>query len=359
MKDLKTLRAEINALDQQLLRLLNARAEIAVEVGHVKAQINDPQFYNPAREKEVISQVLAYNHGPLANAQIANIFKAVMASCRALEQNMPVAYLGPKGHFCHEAVLKHFGLEVEPIPTHTIAAAMTLLEEGQVEFAVVPIENSTEGVVNETLDRLINSPLKIMSEVMLRVRYSLWGISKQVPVTKIYGSPQALAKCQTYLKTHYPQAQEIAVHQSSSAAQKIKEEGMGLLIGSDMIGEVYELERIAANIGDSLFSQIRFIILGKHDVKPSDKDKTSILVMNLPNEAGSLLKLIEPFARHGVDISLPSLRPSGDAAWQYIFYFDLRGHIQAENIQQALAELRQIAKVKVLGSYPAAWSDLL
>lgn len=357
--NLETLRKKIDALDEKILALLNDRANIAVEVGKFKIKTQDTTFYKPEREKEVISNVLSHNEGPLTNEQLAHIFKSIMSSCRALEQQLKIGYLGPEGSFCHVALLKNFGLEVEAIPAKTISDTIALLEQGRVEFAVVPIENSTHGVVNETLDALVNSPVKMIAEIIIPIKHHLWGTENDAMPEKIYGHPQALAQCQRYLREHYPNAEEISVASTAFGVKKVKEEGLGLAIGSDLAGELYDLQCIAENIQDSSHNQTRFVILGKKEIKATGKDKTSVLVMNIPNESKALLKLVEPFARFNVNISLPSLRPSKDEAWHYIFYFDLTGHITDEPIQNALNELKKFALVKVLGSYPAAWPHVL
>ena len=353
MTTLLDLREKIDALDSQLLQLLNQRAEIAVEVGHIKAKTKDPNVYNPAREKEVLSRLMQDNPGPLKETHVENIFKSVISSCRSLEQNMKIAFLGPEGSFCHLALLKHFGNDVDPIPAKTISDAIHILENNRAEFAVVPVENSTEGVVNETLDTLVNSSVKIMGEVILPIRHHLWGNLKNSTSDKIYGHPQALAQCQKFLREYYSDAAEVAVYSTALGVKKVKAEGLGLAIGSDLAGALYGLEAVAENIQDSTNNQTRFIVLGKKDVKPTGKDKTSMLVMNIPNETGSLVKLLEPFSDLGINISLPSLRPSRDEAWHYIFYFDLMGHENDSKVKEALTILKQFAMVKILGSYPS------
>jgi len=353
MTTLLDLRIKIDALDSQLLQLLNQRAGIAVEVGHVKAKTKNSNVYNPAREKEILSRVTQDNPGPLKETHIENIFKSVISSCRSLEQNMKIAFLGPEGSFCHIALLKHFGNDVDAIPAKTITDAIHLLENDRAEFAVVPVENSTEGVVNETLDTLVNSSVKIMGEVVLPIQHHLWGISKTATSDKIYGHPQALAQCQKFLREYYPDAAEVAVYSTALGVKKVKEEGFGLAIGSDLAGSLYGLEAVAENIQDSAHNQTRFIVLGKKAVKATGKDKTSMLVMNIPNEPGSLVKLLKPFSDLEINISLPSLRPSKDEAWHYIFYFDLMGHVDDPKVSQALAILKKFALVKILGSYPS------
>lgn len=353
MDDLKTLREKIDLLDEKLLKLLNDRAKIALEVGKVKVKADNHDFYRPEREKEVISHVTAKNAGPLSADHLSHIFKSIMSSCRALEQPIRVGYLGPEGSFSHMALLREFGLEVQAISAKTIPDVVALLEKDEVHYAVVPIENSTHGLVNETLDALMGSSSKIINEVILPIHHHLWGISKKSPADKIYGHPQALAQCQKYLREHYPHSEEIAVNSTALGVKKVKEEGSGLAIGSNLAGELYDLVAVANNIEDTRNNQTRFFMLGKQEVRASGKDKTSIFVMNIPNVPSALSRVIEPFSRFNVNISLPTLRPSGDEAWHYVFYFDLTGHISDESIQNALAELKKFASVKVLGSYPA------
>ena len=209
---------------------------------------------------------------------------------------MKIAYLGPEGSYCHMALLQYFGKSADSIPTKIIADTITLFETNQVDYAVIPIENSTYGVVNEALDGLIHSEVNVIGEVILPIQHYLWGISKNSTPEKIYGHPQALAQCQKYLHLHYPDTEEIAVHSNSFGAQKVHEERAGLAIGGSLMGELYQLECIAQNIQDFTQNQTRFMILGRTNSAPSGCDKTSILAMNIPNVPGALLKLLEPIS---------------------------------------------------------------
>ncbi len=264
---------------------------------------------------------------------------------------MKIAYLGPEGSFCHMALLEYFGNHEELVPAKTIPETIALLEQGQVACAVVPIENSSYGVVNETLDSLTHAKVQAIGEVILPIQHHLWGLETSAQTETIYGHAQALAQCQKYIRSHYPDAEEIAVHSTAFGAKKVRDEGKGLAIGSALAGALYDLHCIAPNIQDMAQNQTRFMVLGHQTKPPTGQDKTSFLALNIPNIPGALLKLLEPFARHQVNISLPSLRPIPDSPWHYVFYFDLDGHLEDPAVQHALTELQEFTTIKILGSY--------
>lgn len=355
MKDLSQLRREIDTLDEEVLNLLNQRAKIAVAVGQAKKEegnMNKGEWYRPEREQAILKTLSDKNEGPLREHHIKHVFKAIMSSCRALQQPLKVAYLGPAGSFSHHALQQHFGLEVEAVPEANIPAVFRALEADQVEFAVVPIENSSNGVVTETLDQLVNAPVKLIGEIVLPIRHCLWVHPSHTAIKKIYGHPQALAQCQQYLNEHYPKAEQIATNSTSEGATLLEKHKDAAAIASQLAGDLYQLKCLKQDIQDLQNNQTRFVVMGKTKIARTGKDKTSMMVMNIPNEPGALFRLVEPFHRFGVNISLPSLRPSKQEAWHYVFYFDVAGHEEDEPVHSALEELKKFALVKVLGSYP-------
>ncbi len=355
MKDLSQLRVAIDTLDEEVLNLLNQRAKIAVEVGQAKKEegtVSKAEWYRPEREQAILTSLSQKNEGPLREHHIKNVFKAIMSSCRALQQPLKVAYLGPAGSFSHSALQQHFGLEVEAISEATIPNVFRALEADQVEFAVVPIENSSNGVVTETLDQLVNSPVKLIGEIVLPIRHHVWAHFSHTTIKKIYGHPQALAQCQQYLSEAHPKAEQIAVNSTSKGAKMLEHHKDAAAIASQLAGELYQLKCLKQDVQDLQNNQTRFVVMGKTKIARTGKDKTSMMVMNIPNEPGALFRLVEPFHRFGVNISLPSLRPSKQEAWHYVFYFDVAGHEEDESVHSALEELKKFALVKVLGSYP-------
>ncbi len=267
---------------------------------------------------------------------------------------MKIAYLGPEGSYCHLALREFYPNAAALQPCKTITETVLALQNNQVDAAIVPIENSSNGVVTETLDALIAYDVTIIGEIILPIHHYLWGKQSNGPASHIYGHPQALAQCQHMLRTQFPDIEEIAVTSTALGAQKVQETGQGWAIGSALAGELYQLDCIASHIEDAKQNQTRFLILGTTKPQPTGGDKTAFLALNIPNQPGALLKLLEPFAKHGLNISLPSLRPIADSPWHYVFYFELAGHQQEAKVQAALTELQNFTKIKRLGSYPSA-----
>ena len=350
--DIAKHRAEIDALDEKIAALLNARATRAAAIGKLKA---NGGAYRPEREAEVLRRIAGANRGPLANEALVRLFTEIISACRSLEEPLSVAYLGPQGTFSEMALAKQFGASVEAQPCGSIDEVFRAAETGAAHYAVVPVENSTDGAIGRTLDLLLATPLKICAEVVLRVQQNLMAKAASMKaIRKVYSHPQSLAQCHGWLSQHLPGAQRVPQASNAEAARMAAKEKSAAAIGPEIAAERYKLKVLARAIEDDPRNRTRFLVLGSHDAGPSGKDRTS-LVMTTHNRPGSLHELIASFSTHGVNMSRLESRPARTGQWEYYFYIDLEGHQQDEKLAKAVAELRDKAPfVKVFGSYPAA-----
>lgn len=351
-KDLAGLRAQIDALDERLLRLLNRRAALAHDVGKLK---QSSRIYRPEREAQVLRRILAKNAGPLSKGALLRVYSEIISACRALEQPLAVSYLGPAGTFSEMAVLKVFGSDVRAQPCSSIDEVFRQVETGGVNYGVVPVENSSEGAIDRTHDLLLSTPLRICSETVLRVRQNLMsksGLLKKI--VRVYSHPQSLAQCNQWLNRKLPDAERIPVASNSEAARLAAQEAGAAAIAGDIAVARHGLKLVARNIEDDPNNTTRFLVLGDHDAAPSGKDQTSI-IMSAPNRPGAVHALLTPIARHGVSMNRLESRPARTGRWEYMFYVDVQGHRQDPKVAKALAELEKLAPfLKILGSYPAA-----
>jgi chorismate mutase/prephenate dehydratase len=345
-------RAAIDAIDRELLAQLNARAARAQDIGRLKA---GGAAYRPEREAQVLLRLQAENRGPLGNEAVAGVFRQVMSACLALEQPMRVAYLGPAGTFSHAAVARHFGKFAHAEPYATIDEVFRAAEGGQTDYAVVPVENSTEGAVGRTLDLMCQTPLSICGEIKLRVRQNLLSnVAALSEVTRVYSHAQSLAQCVEWLARHLPAAARVAVASNAEAARMAAAEPGAAAIAGEIAASIYGLGILAQHIEDEPNNTTRFWVLGSQDVPASGRDETSI-VMSAPNRPGAIYALLEPIAKHGVSMSRLESRPARTGLWEYLFFVDLVGHSSDPAVAEALSELREKAPfIKILGSYPAA-----
>ncbi len=352
MDKLKPLREKIDAIDAQILDLLNQRARVAEAVGHVKAETNAPVF-RPEREAQVLRSVAECNPGPLASSDLQTIFREVMSACRALEKRVTVAYLGPAGTFSEQAVYEQFGHAVEGVPCVSIDEVFRAAEAGTADFGVVPIENSTEGVINRTLDLLLQTTLSISGEVAIRIHHNLMTASGSMNgVTRICAHSQALAQCQGWLTLHFPEIERIAVASNAEAARLAMSDPCMAAIASEIAAQTYHLQVVHAHIEDDPHNRTRFAIVGRLHTLPSGADQTSI-VLSVANEAGAVYKLLAPLAKHDVSMTRFESRPARMGTWEYYFYVDIEGHANDAKVAAALTELKQNAAFfKLLGSYP-------
>lgn len=356
-EQLKQHRDQIDAIDEQLLVLVNERAALARQIGSLK---DDGVIYRPEREAQVLRRLQANNTGPLSNEAVSNVFRAVMSNCRALEKELSIAFLGPLGTYSEEAALKQFGLGRSAVVCGSIDEVFRTLEANQADYGVVPVENSTEGAIGITLDLLLSSPLKICGEITLPVHHCL--LSKQEDISQIshvFSHSQSLSQCHEWLNKTLPSAQREAVTSNARAAQMIHDllssDGtFAAAIASKRAAELFNLHVLAENIEDDPKNTTRFLVLGKHDVAASGTDKTSI-VMTTKNKPGAMIDLLEPLSRHGVSMTKLESRPSRQSLWDYVFFVDIEGHQTDAKVQAALQELQARASfLKVLGSYPVA-----
>jgi chorismate mutase/prephenate dehydratase len=368
---LKQLRARIDTLDDELLKLLSERARMAQEVGRAK---NGEKIYRPEREAQIVRRLTDANPGPLEGEVVECLFREIMSACRALEQDIRVAYLGPAGTFSQAAVFKQFGHEITALPETDIDACFRSVETGRADFAVVPVENSTEGVISRTLDLIVTSPLKICGEVMLPIHQNLMR-KRPLPnpsplageganaepnpidgINCVYGHAQSLAQCQQWLSRHLPHAERISVVSNSEGAQRAAQEPDAATLGSEGAAELYGLDIVETRVEDEAGNTTRFLVLAPQDAAPSGCDKTSF-VMGAHNQPGAIVKLLQPLADAGISMSKLESRPARSANWEYLFFVVCEGHREDAKLSATLAEIgRRAAFLKILGSYPVAAS---
>ena len=355
-EELAGIRTQIDAIDTELLDLLNRRARCAQQVGEIKARHGDAGvIYRPEREAQVLRRIQALNAGPLSNESVTWFFREVMSACLSLEQPLGIAFLGPLGTFSESAATKHFGHAARLLPQTTIDDVLREVESGHANYAVVPVENSTEGAIGRTLDLLLATPLRICGEVVLRIHQHLLSNAPALAdVRKVYSHAQSLAQCHEWLNRSLPGAARISVASNAEAARLAASEPDAAAIAGEAAAERYALPKLAENIEDEPNNTTRFFVLGRHEASPSGRDKTS-LIMSAPNRTGALHYLLAPLAEAGVSMTRLESRPARHTLWDYVFFVDLEGHRDDPPVATALAELaKRAAYVKNLGSYPVA-----
>ncbi len=356
--DLEAVRARIDAVDEEIHRCLNERARLAQQVGMSKAAGGRAvDFYRPEREAQVLRAARKRNAGPLRDAEVLRLFREIMSACLAQQEPLKVAFLGPEGTFTQTAVLNHFGHSVRALPLASIDEVFHEVEAANADFGVVPIENSTEGTVNHTLDRFLTSPLKICGEVELRIRQHLMGtMSALSRIARVCSHPQSLAQCREWLDEHLPGVEQVPVSSNAEGARRARDEQGTAAIAGDTAAEVYGLKVLAAEIEDRADNTTRFLVLGRKLFSPSGEDRTTLLVSVLHTDApGALYRLLEPLARHRVSLTRIESRPSRRRKWDYVFFIDFEGHAEDKHIAAALAALKKRTSLcRILGSYPRA-----
>ena len=353
--DIDKLRAEIDALDAELLASLQRRARLAQRIGGIKG---GAPAYRPEREAQILRRVAAQPGEPLPAAAVARVFREIISACRGLEQAIRVAYLGPEGTFSEQAARRHFGGAVEADAAASIDEVFRRCESGTAQFAVVPAENSTEGVIGRTLDLLLATPLRICGEVELRIQQNLMARGGDLrALQRVYSHAQSLAQCNAWLNQNLPGAERIPVASNAEAARRASEEAGAGAIAGEAAAARYQLGLLARSTEDDPNNTTRFLVLGNLDAAPSGRDRTS-LVMSAENKPGAVHALLGPLAQNGVSMTRIESRPSRalkSALWEYVFFIDIDGHQKDARVAAALEELRRRAPfVKVLGSYPAA-----
>ncbi|MCX7108163.1 MAG: prephenate dehydratase [Methylococcales bacterium] len=353
---LSELRDKIDAIDEQILQLINQRAVCAMEVAKTKiAQGEQGTFYRPDRESLVLRRIMGLNQGPLSDDTAVRFFREIMSACLALEKPMDIAFLGPEGTFTQQAVFKHFGHAVKAIPATTINEIFSAVENEYCQFGVVPVENSTEGVISHTLDRFSSSTLKICGEVEIRVHQNLMGhITSLDEITEVFSHQQSLAQCRQWLDNHLPGTKLTAVNSNAEAARLASSNKQTAAIAGVVAADVYNLNIFEKNIEDEPNNTTRFIIIGQQSPAPTGNDKTS-LVVSTGNQPGALHKILEPFAKLGIGMVNIESRPSRQGLWDYLFFIDIEGHSEDKIVAQALDIVRDSVKMfRLLGSYPKA-----
>lgn len=356
--DLEQVRAQIDAIDEKLEELLNERARLAQRVGISKSAAGRTvDFYRPEREAQVLRRVRERNTGPLRDEELVRLFREIMSACLAQQEPLKVAFLGPEGTFTQAAVLTHFGHSVRALALASIDEVFHEVEAANADFGVVPIENSTEGTVNHTLDRFLTSPLKICGEVELRIHHHLMGlVSSLGRIVRVCSHPQSLAQCRAWLSEHLPEVELVPVSSNAEGARRARDEQGTAAIAGATAAEVYGLKVLAAEIEDRSDNTTRFLVLGRNLFAPSGQDRTTLLVSVSHTDApGALYRLLEPLAEHRISLTRIESRPSHRRKWDYVFFIDFEGHAQEPHVARALEALKQRASLfRVLGSYPRA-----
>ena len=353
---LAQIRAEINAVDQQLQELLNRRALLAQQVGISKhADGHTVDFYRPEREAQVLRAALERNAGPLRNEEIARLFREIMSACLAQQEPLKVAFLGPEGTYTQAAVFKHFGHSVRALALSTSEEVFHEVEAGNADFGVVAVENSTEGTITNTLDRFIGSPLHICGEVELRIHHCLMGRMESLQaIERICAHAQALAQCRSWLDEHLPGVERVAVSSNAEGARRARDEKGTAAIAGDTAAEVYELRLLVSEIEDHADNSTRFLVIGRKILAPSGADRTTLLVSTRSTTSpGALHRLLEPLATNRISMTRIESRPSRRGKWNYVFFIDVEGHASDARVARALKGLKARASLfRVIGSYP-------
>lgn len=354
LERLRPWREQIDSLDQQILQLLNQRAQAALEIGKIKEELNaNDSILKPEREAQIVTHLQNINPGPITDRSVNAVWAEIISACRGLESQMRVAFLGPQGSFSEQAALSHFGHFIMPIPCASFDEVFRLVEVGEADVGMVPVENSTEGAVNRTLDLLLSSPLKVLGERSLAIHHCLMTQSGTMDgVQRIMAHPQALAQCQQWLMRHYPHIQQDAASSNAEAARLAAEDASIAAIAGQYAADYWKLAIVQAGIQDEAQNRTRFLAVGNIEPLPSGDDKTS-LILAVPNRVGIVHEMLAPFAEHQVSMTKLESRPARTGQWEYYFYLDLLGHKDDAAVQQALEKLKhKVAFLKILGSYP-------
>ena len=354
--DLASLRERIDGIDRHIQELIGERAQFANQVGKAKGKLAAAvDYYRPEREAQVLRRVVDRNDGPLNDEVLVRLFREIMSACLAQQEPLKIGYLGPEGTHSQQAVYKHFGHSIHGLPLASIEEVFQEVEAGHADFGVVPVENSTQGTIQSTLDMFLTSKLKICGEVELRVHQHLLSRNGQIEgIERVYSHPQSFAQCKAWLRQYLPKAEKIAVSSNAEAARRARSSDDAAAIAGISAANVYGLKSIAGPIEDRPDNTTRFLVIGRELFPPSGNDRTSLLVF-IKDQPGALYHVLEPFAKHGLSMNRIESRPGHTGLWQYGFFIDISGHVHEEAMRRALHELADYAQeVKVLGSYPVA-----
>ncbi|MCK5876316.1 MAG: prephenate dehydratase [Candidatus Marithrix sp.] len=351
--NLTNIRTKIDKIDIQIQEFITKRANLAEEVKREKYALEkNPNFYRPSREAEILRNIKQRNQGPLSDTTLTLIFQEIMSGCLALQKPLKVAFLGPAGTYTQAAVHKKFGHAIQNMPQATIDEVFREVEVGMADYGVVPVENSTEGGVNQTLECFVTTPLKICGEIELPIHHHLLAKGELASIERVYSHPQSFAQCRSWLDTNLLSVQRIPVNSNAEAAKIAMDDNKAAAIASNTAAEIYQLNIIASRIEDEVDNTTRFAVLGQQEVPSTGNDKTSLLLSN-PNKSGTLYHLLEPFAKNDVNMTRIESRPSRQGIWEYVFFVDIEGHFADEKVAKSLQILQEHSSlIKLLGSYP-------
>jgi len=346
-------RKAIDRLDEQIVELLNKRTRHVLEIGAIKLKAGE-EIYAPHRESAVLERICKANAGPLPGESLRSIYREIMSSALALEKTMVIAYLGPEATFTHQAAIQRFGSSLNYSPQKTIAEVFMEVSKNRADYGVVPIENSTEGVVTHTLDMFVDSDLTIVAQIVMPIQHCLLSRSERAEIKKLYIHPQTLAQCRVWLHRNFPQAEIIETSSNARSAELAAKDKHSGAIAGTLAAEKYKLPVLESDIQDSSANATRFLVLGRKCPPPSGRDRTSIM-FSIADKVGALHNALAPFRRFKLNMTKIESRPSKRKAWEYFFFVDCDGHAQDRKVAKAIDELqRHCSFVKVLGSYPNA-----
>ncbi|EEF57540.1 prephenate dehydratase [Pedosphaera parvula] len=344
-------RKAIDSLDAQIVKLLNERTKHVLEIGDIKLKAGE-EIYAPHRERAVLERICKLNHGPITNESLRAIYREVMSSALSLEKSMTIAYLGPEATFTHQAAIRRFGASLKYSAQKTVADVFSEVTKNRADYGVVPIENSTEGVVTHTLDMFVDSDLKIVAQIVLPIQHCLVSTCKREQIKKLYSHPQSLGQCRIWVQTHLPNAEIIETSSNARSAEFAAKEKNSAAIAGSLAAEHYGLRILESDIQDNSANATRFLVLGRQCSPPTGKDRTSIM-LSLSHEVGALYKALAAFRRFKLNMTKIESRPSKRKAWEYYFFVDCEGHKEDKRVAKAIVELQKECNfVKVLGSYP-------
>jgi len=349
---LNKLREQINRIDERILVLLNQRAEVAKKIGMIKREFTD-QIYFPGREEQILERLENLNSGPFPLDSIKPVFREIISACRSLERPLKVSYLGPEATFTHLASIRQFGHKTKFLPEPSIRDVFERVEKGETDYGVIPVENSTEGVVSHTLDMFLSSNLKICAEIILEIHHCLLGKGKSLDdIKKIYSHSQALAQCRTWLRKNLPRVPILDAASTAEAARLASRDKNAGAIASAYAGEYYGLKILADRIEDLRNNYTRFLVIGKQSVERTGRDLTMVM-FSLKDRPGALFNSLRAFARRKINLTKIESRPLKGKAWEYVFFAEMEGHIQDKKVREALSDLeKRSVFVRVLGAFP-------
>ena len=344
-------RKAIDALDEQILKLLNERTRHVLEIGAIKLKAGE-EIYAPHRELSVLNRLAKLNKGPISNASVKAIYREVMSSALSLEKSMTIAYLGPDATFTHQAAIRRFGSSLRYAPQKTIGDVFAEVSRNRADYGVVPVENSTEGVVTHTLDMFVDSELQIVAQIVMPIQQCLVGNGKRKNITKLYSHPQALAQCRGWLQNNLPGVEIIETSSTTRAAELASQDAGSAAIASALAAERYDLRILEGDIQDNSENRTRFLVLGRQCSPSTGQDRTS-LMFSIADQVGALHRALAAFRRYKINMTKIESRPNKRKAWEYFFFVDCDGHITDRKLARAIEHLAQHSKfLKVLGSYP-------